>query len=167
MSAGKRDLKKELFWRRAVRQQADSGNSVRRWGRKQGLKEASFYRWRRELAQREAEPRSTAFVPVHVTADRPRDDDPRIEIVLTDGRHVGVHGPVDRQRLADVLAVLSSGSTKGFRIGPFSCRAHDATRRRKTTPAIPKPSSMIAPGSGCTDTYNVLPLRYLASIAPG
>jgi len=110
MSAGKRDLKKESFWRRAIRQQADSGISVRAWCHKRGLHEASFYWWRRELAQREAERRSTSFVPVHVTGQGPRDDDPRIEIVLPDGRRVGVYGPVDPQRLADVLAVLTSAS---------------------------------------------------------
>ena len=111
MSSGKRDVKKESFWRRAIRQQADSGISVRGWCRKQGLKEASFYWWRRELAQRDVEPRSTSFVPLHVTGDRPRDGDPRIEIVLTDGRRVGLHGSVDRQTLADVLAVLTSASS--------------------------------------------------------
>jgi len=110
MSMGKRDRKKESFWRRGIRQQANSGMSVRGWCRQQGLKEASFYWWRRELAQREAERRAASFVPVHVTEQRARDDDPRIEIVLPDGRRVGVHGPVDRQRLADVLAVLTSAS---------------------------------------------------------
>jgi len=106
MSAGKRDVKKESFWRRAIRQQADSGISVRSWCRKQGLKEASFYWWRRELAQRNAEPRSTSFVPVHVTGDGPRDGDRQIEIVLADGRCVRVTGSVDRQVLSDVLDVL-------------------------------------------------------------
>jgi len=110
MSAGKRDVKKESFWRGAIRQQADSGISVRRWCRKQGLKEASFYWWRRELAQRDAKPRSMSLVPVHVTGDGPKEGDPRIEIVLTDGRRVSLHGSVDRQTLADVLAVLTSTS---------------------------------------------------------
>jgi len=85
MSAGKRDLKKESFRRRALREQADSGISVRGWCRKQGLKEASFYWWHRELAQRDAEPRSTSLVPAHVTGDRPRNGDPQIEIVRTIG----------------------------------------------------------------------------------
>jgi transposase len=110
MSAGKRDLKKESFWRRAIIEQSGSGVSVRRWCRKHGLTEASFHWWRRELRQRDAEPRSMSLVPVHVTDDRPRDGQPRIEIVLTDGRRVGLHGPVDRQALVDVLAVLSSSS---------------------------------------------------------
>ena len=108
MSAGKRDLKKASFWRRAILEQSGSGVSVRRWCRKRGLTEASFYWWRRELGRRDAEPRSMSLVPVHVTDDRPRDGGPRIEIVLTDGRRVGLHGPVDRQALADVLAVLTS-----------------------------------------------------------
>ena len=110
MSAGKRDVKKESFWRRAIREQRASGISVRRWCGKQGLGEASFYWWRRELAQRDAEPGSMSLVPVHVMEDRPRNGDGQIEIVLTDGRRVGVHGSVDRQTLADVLAVLTAAS---------------------------------------------------------
>jgi len=72
----------------------------------QGLKGAAFYWWRRELARREAEPRSTSLVPLHVTGDGPREGDPRIEIVLADGRRVPVTGSVDRQALSDVLEVL-------------------------------------------------------------
>jgi hypothetical protein len=111
MSAVKRDLKKESFWRLAIRDQTISGIPVRRWCRKQGLNEASFYWWRRELSRRDGEGGSMSLVPVHVTDDRPRDGEPRIEIVLTDGRRVGVHGSVDRQTLADVLGILTSANS--------------------------------------------------------
>jgi hypothetical protein len=47
-----RDVAKERFWRRAVRQQRQSGQSIRAYCRAQGLTEASFYAWRRELARR-------------------------------------------------------------------------------------------------------------------
>ena len=101
-----RDAKKESFWRRMIGQQASSGMSIRVWCRKQGLKEATFYWWRRELDRRKAGSGKSAFVPVHVTEDRPRDGDQQIEIVLTGGRCVRVTGSVDRQMLADVLDVL-------------------------------------------------------------
>ncbi len=111
-----RDPAKEAYWRRMVARREDSSLSIRAWCREQGLNEATFHWWRRELARRDAEgkpsvrreakTRSTSFVPVRVTEDRSQPVDPRIEIVLADGRCVRVHGSVDRQTLTDVLVVL-------------------------------------------------------------
>jgi len=117
MATGKgRDVAKEAYWRRMIARQADSQGSIRAWCREQSVNEAAFHWWRRVLVRRDAEAkpsvrreaktRSTSFVPVRVTEDRSQPVDPRIEIVLTDGRCVRVHGSVDRQALADVLVVL-------------------------------------------------------------
>ena len=107
----RRDSKKEAFWRRTLDQHRDSGLSVRAWCRKQGLKEAAFYWWRRQLARRKAGNGESVFVPVQVSEDGPRDADPQIEIVLTDGRCVRVTGSVNRQMLTDVLEVLASAGS--------------------------------------------------------
>jgi transposase len=108
MAARKRDMKKESFWRRMVREQAVSGLSIRGWCRKHRLKETAFYWWRTQLARRDAQrsKSKTAFVPVRLAEDRSADTDGRIEIVLAGGRRVHIHGRVDRQMLSDVLAVL-------------------------------------------------------------
>jgi hypothetical protein len=92
--------------------------SVRAWCRKHALRELSFYWWRTQLARREA--KAPAFVPGRVTADRSATDAfdlsavngslSRIEIVLPAQRRVRLSGPVDRQALTDVLAVLTSAS---------------------------------------------------------
>ena len=114
-----RDRAKEGFWRRMIRQQARSGLSVRGWCRRHSLSEPSFYWWRRRLARsgkpaHQSDPPATGapqFVPVRITADqagaansRPE----RIEIILPGKTRVRVLGAVDRQALADVLAVLDS-----------------------------------------------------------
>jgi transposase-like protein len=118
---GRRDLKKEAFWQRTIDQQTGSGRSVRAWCRQHGLSEANFHWWRRELARRDAEGHISscrAFVPVHVTPGNGvhvfPEADPRapetggqIEIVLAKGCCVRVAGVVDRQMLADVLAILT------------------------------------------------------------
>jgi transposase-like protein len=116
MRASNRDRKKELFWRRVIRTQPGSGMSVRAWCRKHSLRESSFYWWRRQLARRDAH--GPAFVPVRVTADQSETNAfdlsagsgalSRIEIVLPARRRVRLLGPVDRQTLTDVLAVLTS-----------------------------------------------------------
>lgn len=118
MRVSKRDRKKEAFWRRVKERQASSGMSIRAWCRKHSVRESSFYWWRRQLARRDAQ--APALVPVRVTEDRLATDAfdlpagigpaSRIEVVLPRGRRVHVIGPVDRQALADVLAVLTSAS---------------------------------------------------------
>lgn len=125
MAKGKgREGRGEAYWRRVVRQQGASGLAVREFCRRRGLRESTFYFWRRELPRREAEqvhrrdvvgPSATAaFVPVCVTTG---DAEPagqgveapgRIEILLAGGRRVRVKAPVDRQALADVVAVLEA-----------------------------------------------------------
>lgn len=118
MRPARRDRKKEAFWRQTIRRQPSSGLSVRAWCRKQALRESSFYWWRMQLVRRDA--KAAALVPVRLTADRSATDaselsavngsQSRIEIVLQRGRRVHVIGPVDRQALADVLAVLTAAS---------------------------------------------------------
>jgi transposase-like protein len=111
-----RDLAKEAVWRRRLDRHADSGQTVRAWCRRHGVKEAVFHWWRRELARRNAEQapsvhrdgeaQAGSFVPVHVTDGPARAGDGQIEIELTDGRRVRVTGTVNREMLTQVLDVL-------------------------------------------------------------
>ena len=101
--ASSRDLSKEKFWRWMVGRQARSELTVRDFCRRHRVPESGFYWWRRRLADR---PGETKFVPVAVTADRPAACTARIEILMEGGRRIGLEGPVDRQMLSEVLAVL-------------------------------------------------------------
>lgn len=61
----RRDVGRERHWQEVIRGQRSSGQSVREYCRQAGVKEASFYWWRRELArrspaQKRAQPRSRA-----------------------------------------------------------------------------------------------------------
>lgn len=135
------DRSKQDFWRRMIQRQRESGLSVRAWCGRHDVSEASFYWWRRRLAgsggraatsgRREPKParRQTGaprFVPVRVAADpagaatsRKTFDEANgrpgcIEILLSGRQRVRVRGAVDRQALADVLAVLQSGDADGI-----------------------------------------------------
>jgi transposase-like protein len=55
--SSRRDPAKERFWHQTLKQQAESGQSVRAFCRDRQLTEAAFYFWRRELKQREAQKR--------------------------------------------------------------------------------------------------------------
>ena len=114
MAIGKnRDTRREAQWRRIIRQHSDSGLTVSGFCRKGKLPESAFYFWRRELQRRQAEPQrptdlpaTPAFVAVRVEDSSSSSIAGHIEIELPGGRRVHVVAPVDRQALADVLAVL-------------------------------------------------------------
>lgn len=108
MVARKRNLKRELFWRRMIQKQVCSGMAVAAWCLKRRLDPSSFYWWRRQLARRDTQKKQVSFVPVHVTEDVPGNGSGEIEIVLAGGRRVRIHGRVDRRMLSDVLAVVES-----------------------------------------------------------
>ncbi|MDD4891406.1 MAG: hypothetical protein PHU85_15915 [Phycisphaerae bacterium] len=98
---------------------------MRAYCRRHRLRESAFYFWRKELTRRGVSVASgPAFVPVQLSEDSAGRDPAAvegadeavlsagrgvggcIEIALSGGRQVRLHGPVDRQLLADVLAVL-------------------------------------------------------------
>lgn len=124
-----RDPEKEAHWRGLIHDQPGSGLSIRAWCARRRVRESSYFWWRRELARRDGDARTPAsrrgsgarpakFVPVRVTADSSAADAfdlsaasgslSRIEIVFPDQRCVRLVGPVDRQALSDVLAVVAS-----------------------------------------------------------
>lgn len=117
--SGRRDERKEAFWRRMVRDQERDGLTVRDWCRRHRLQESAFYWWRQQLVRRDAE---TMFVPVRVMEDPSAEHGGRIEIVLPDQRRVQVIGRVDRQTLADVLAVLALDTTERQRCQGLEAR---------------------------------------------
>ena len=110
VKSGRRDLRKESFWRRLIRGHARSGLSIRAWCEKHGVSDVSFYWWRRELAQRDAEQKvstnnkrnrpgnsSSAFRPVVVAQDTHRNIPSLMEIVLNDGRSIRLKAVRARQ----------------------------------------------------------------------
>jgi hypothetical protein len=115
---GKRDVGKERFWRRALRQWRRSGLSVRVYCAEHGLTEALFYAWRRVIAKRDqeragvqakpvrrlesAKSDAPVFVPLRVIESRSA----TIEVVLPRGLVVRILRGFDAEALRQLLAVL-------------------------------------------------------------
>lgn len=116
-----RDDGREAKWRGIIRRHAGAGVTIRQFCRDNDLAESAFYFWRRELQRRDAsreqracsqgpqrmlrQASAPAFVPVSVAEDQA----PAlagIEIVLPGGARIRVADGVQRQALADVVAVL-------------------------------------------------------------
>ena len=70
MARSKRSVEREEFWRLVIQEHAASGLSIKAFCRREAVSEASFYFWRRELANRDGEadkaPSSPAIIPVRV-----------------------------------------------------------------------------------------------------
>jgi len=116
----RRDGDKERVWRERIAEQQRGGESVRAFCRERGLRETSFYYWRRQIRLRDREPAGNADTPgrSHGLAPVVLIDDPldgaaastpaatAIEIVLGDGTTVRVPPGSTGEQLAAVLAVL-------------------------------------------------------------
>lgn len=111
---GKRSREKESFWRKLVRRQASSGLSIRKFCDQEGVSEASFYAWRRELSKRDeaASPRpapasaepadgAASFVPLALI-----DGPGTLEIVHPLGCRIRITGQIDEVALRQVLKAL-------------------------------------------------------------
>jgi len=111
----KRDKAKELFWRKAVARQSESGLSQNAFCREERLNPNCFSWWKREISQRDADkaarspvPENQAvFVPLaqlpvknHVDSIRPI-----AEIDLSAGV-VRIFAGIERHALHEIIAVL-------------------------------------------------------------
>ena len=109
-----RDSAKERSWRKAVRNQERSGQSIRAYCLGNGLTEASFYAWRRELKRRgsqratKRQQRSTgraSFLPVQIAPATVSLSLTPIECLLPSG--VVLRLPCDMEAAA-IAALLKS-----------------------------------------------------------
>jgi hypothetical protein len=113
---------KEVYWREMLRRQQRSGLSVRQFCSDEGLSEASFFSWRREIAKRDhkagsrvagrsslqgkpanqAPEPSSAFIPLRLTEDAAS----AIELMHPRGHVLRIPSGFDRDCLQRVLELL-------------------------------------------------------------
>lgn len=114
MSGKKRDVEKERYWKKRIREAARSGLSTREFCRRRQLKESQFYWWQRRLKQ-SRQPRKgappmgadekTSFALVSA---EPGAMDAGIELVLDGRRRLRIRKGVDEETLRAVLAAVES-----------------------------------------------------------
>jgi transposase-like protein len=107
MAKSQRDVAKEAFWRKALKQFSASGLSVREFCKREQLTESAFYAWRRTIGERDG--RRTlgpAFVPAVVTKDASHES--TIAIELPSGCVLRFSGAHATEHLADLVVALQS-----------------------------------------------------------
>ena len=130
MTRLKRSLEKEEFWRLVIDEHATSGLPIRAFCQREGVAEASFYFWRKELARRDAEQpspvTSPAFVPVNVIQTALRDhgdqdqvtgggtpvfgDQPSIEVTVPGGIVMRAPAAIDADHVTAWIAAILKAS---------------------------------------------------------
>ena len=111
-TTNERRSSKERFWRRMLRQWGSSGLSIRDFCAQRQISEASFYAWRRTIAERDAE--AARFVPMHVIPDEKpaaarEASHSGLELLVGAGRVLRVGPGFDGPTLRRLLAFLEEG----------------------------------------------------------
>ena len=66
-----RSAEKEAFWRMVMEEHRNSGFTIKKFCKQQGISEPSFYAWRKRLEKRDAEGQAPgALVPVRLVDDQ-------------------------------------------------------------------------------------------------
>lgn len=110
MSSKQTELKKERqqFWQMAIETWQDSGMSVSKFCKAEGLSEGTFYSWRKRLSGRRSQrPNQTNSNPsAFIEVAMPRNDHIPIELVLSSGHTLRIRSSADNKILSNVLSVL-------------------------------------------------------------
>ena len=97
------------FWQMVFETWRDSGMSVSKFCKAEGLTEGTFYNWRKKLAKADG-PRAdkqkdlspSAFIRVAM----PKSNHALLELVLSSGNTLRISSGADNKTLSDVLSVL-------------------------------------------------------------
>ena len=114
----RRDLEKERYWRRVIREAARSGVSIRQFCRQRRLKESQFHWWQRKLKERQQartfarqrrskSTKATGQATFALVSEEPGElGSVGIELVLRGGCRLRIGKGVDEETLRTVVAVL-------------------------------------------------------------
>lgn len=113
MAHSERGAAKETRWREIIGRQVASGLSVRAFCRQEGIREPSFYGWRRTIRRRDAGPLvvpAPAFVPA-VVSEVPMRDEP-ILVEWDAGPRLRLPVTISATWVAELLWALETGAER-------------------------------------------------------
>jgi len=104
----KSNNERRQFWQMAIEIWQDSGMSVSKFCKAEGLSEGAFYSWRKRLSGRRAQQNkqtgssSSSFIEVAM----PKSDHAALELVLSSGHTLRISSTADNKILSNVISVL-------------------------------------------------------------
>ena len=96
------------FWQMAIETWQDSGMSISKFCRIEGLSEGTFYNWRKKLNGRHSQPyKQTARSPVaFIEVAMPKSNHAVLELLLSSGNTLRISSTADNKTLSNVISVL-------------------------------------------------------------
>ena len=104
----KSNNQKRQFWQMAIETWQNSGMSINKFCKAEGLPESTFYNWRKKLTDRQSQTnkqaakKPSAFIKVAV----PKSNYAVLELELSSGNTLRIRSGADNKTLSDVLSVL-------------------------------------------------------------
>jgi len=104
----KSNKERRQFWQMVIETWQDSGMSVNKFCKAEGLSEGTFYNWRKRLSgrhsQRKEQSRSSpsAFIEVAM----PKSHQAALELLLSSGNTLRISSEADNKTLRNVITVL-------------------------------------------------------------
>ena len=96
------------FWQMAIEKWQDSGMSISKFCRAEGLSEGTFYNWRKKLNGRHSQPdKQTARSPAaFIEVAMPKSNHAVLELLLSSGNTLRISSTADNKTLRNVISVL-------------------------------------------------------------
>ena len=104
----KSNNEKRQFWQMVIETWQDSGMSISKFCKAEGLAEGTFYNWRNKLTSRQSQTnkqavkKPSAFIKVAM----PSSDHALLELKLSSGNTLRIRSGTDSKTLSDVLSIL-------------------------------------------------------------
>jgi len=104
----KSNKERRQFWQMAIETWQDSGMSVSKFCKAEGLSEGTFYNWRKRLSGRhsqrnkQTDSSSSAFIEVAM----PKSGHATLELVFSSGHTLRINSKADNKTLSNVISVL-------------------------------------------------------------
>lgn len=104
----KSNNERRQFWQMVIETWRNSGMSVTKFCKAEGLSEAAFYNWRKRLSSITSQPvepsesNSSAFIKVAL----PKNNHALLELEFSSGNILRIHSGADNKTLSIVLSVL-------------------------------------------------------------
>jgi len=104
----KSNKERRQFWQMVIETWQDSGMSVSKFCKAEGLSEGTFYSWRKRLSARhsqrnkQTDSSSSAFIEVAM----PKSDHAALELLLCSGNTLRISSTADNKTLSNVISVL-------------------------------------------------------------
>ena len=96
------------FWQMAIETWQDSGMSISKFCKAEGLSEGTFYSWRKKLNGGHSQPdKPTARSPsAFIEVAMPKSNHEVLELLLSSGNTLRISSTADEKTLSNVISVL-------------------------------------------------------------